>query len=113
MKKRFFAIALLLILMLATTVHAVEPRASIVPGLTFTGTTANCSVTVISNSDEIEVELSLWNGSSLVASWEDSGTTYVTISKTCAVTDGETYTLKVNGTINGTAFAEQSVTRTC
>lgn len=113
MKKRLLIISLLLAMMLTISAQAVQPRASIVPGLTFTGTTANCSVTVISNSDQIHVELSLWNGSTKVDSWEASGTTYVSIKETCPVVDGQTYTLKVNGSINDVTFDEESVTRTC
>lgn len=113
MKKRVLATALLLTMMLCITAQAAQPRASIVPGLTFTGTTANCSVVVSSVSDQIEVVLELWQGNTRIASWNGSGTTYVSISETCTVTKGKTYTLKVTGTINGTAFDEQSVTRTC
>ena len=113
MKKRISAIALLMIVMLCTTAHAAQLRVSLVPGLTFTGTTANCSAAVTSVSDEIEIELSLWQGTTLVDSWEASGTNYVKISETCSVSKGKTYTLKLNGTINGTAFAERTVTRTC
>lgn len=113
MKKRILALILLVVMALSTTAYAVEPRASAIPGLTFTGTTANCSAVITSASHEIEAVLELWDGSERVDSWEGSGTTYVKIKGNCTVKKGRTYTLTVNGTIDGIAFKEVSVTNTC
>ena len=46
---------------------------SVVPQLTFTGTTANCVVYVGGNfvTDRIEAEINLWSGSVCLATWKD------------------------------------------
>lgn len=113
MKKRFVIVSLLLAVLLCTASYAAQPRASFVPGLTFTGTTANCSVVVSSVNDEINVVLELWEGNTRLKSWEGSGVTYVMINETYPVTKSKTYTLTVNGSIAGVPFGEESITKTC
>ena len=80
--------------------------------LQFTGNTANCKGTVIS-SGSISITLELWQGSTKLVSWPGSGNGYVQISQPYTVVSGVTYTLKLNGTINGVSFPEVSETKTC
>ena len=80
--------------------------------LTFNGTTVNCSGTVF-DSGSITANLELWQGSTKLISWPGSGNGFVQISETYTVVSGVTYTLKMNGTINGVSFPEASVTKTC
>lgn len=106
MKKRFAAIAVVMLLLvsLCTNVCAVEARAQqVFPMIYFSGTTANCSVSVYGDN-EIKVTLELKNGTKLVDSWSDSGTNYVMLSGSHKVVSGQTYTLVASGTINGRAF---------
>ena len=82
MKKRFAAIAVVIVLLvsLCANVCAVEARAQqVFPMIYFSGTTANCSVSVYGDN-EIKVTLELKNGTKLVDSWSDSGTNYVMLS---------------------------------
>jgi len=112
MFKRVVAVILALSVLLSITVFAVEPRVSYIPTLTFSQSTANCSVVINSPGSYIEATLSLWYGDSLIDSWEDSGENLVWIEESCTVTRRRNYTLKVVGTIDGIEF-EESVTRTC
>ena len=89
-------------------VHAESMRVK----LTFNGTTATCFGSV-SPSGSIEITLELWQGNTKLVSWSGSGTGYVQISETYTVSHNVTYTLKLNGTVNGVAFTEASVTETC
>lgn len=51
MKKIALPFAIVLILGMAVTAHAAEPRVlNIMPGLSFSGTTAECSVVVSTNA---------------------------------------------------------------
>ena len=114
MKKRVLALVLVVAILLASTAlaatYAVRPSVS----LDFDGTTANCSCTVRGESgDKIEVMMTLWQGSVLVYSWSDSGTTRVSMDKTKTVTKGKSYTLKVNASVNGEILDEVSVKGTC
>ncbi len=116
MKKRVVTLLLAtaIIASLSLSAAAAEPRANqYIPSLTFDGTTANCSITIISVGNPITATLELWHGSTRVARWTDSATSRLIISEECSVTKGESYILKVNGTINGEAFTEASVTGTC
>lgn len=116
MKKRVLALTLIVVMLLTMTAQAVSPRAvTNKPSLTFSGTTANCSVVVRadSTSDEISVTMKLWIGSRCIAIWSDSGNGYVYISKTADAASGVTYTLTADVTINGVARPQVSVSERC
>ena len=92
------------------------PRAlRINPTLGFTGTTAECEVTVVGNmaSDYIQVTMKLMRGSYCEASWSSSGYTYVYMYEEDTVTKNRTYTLVVEVTVNGEASSPVSVSGTC
>ena len=74
MKKRVFAIALVIVLALTLAVSAVEMRSTRVkPTLSFSGTTAYCDVMVSEANTYVEVTLELWRGTTLIDSWSASG----------------------------------------
>ena len=109
MRKTAFLLAIILVLFLPFAVQAAMPAEvpplvlKIYPGLTFEGTTAKCSVTVIADktNDKITVTTKLWKGSSCIAIWNSSGNGYVNVAYTKNVTSGATYKLTVDVTING------------
>lgn len=104
----------MLLFAMCASVYAVEPRAvTTKPSLSFDGTTANCKVIIINAGADIKATLELWNGSSLIGSWYDEGTSTLTIKGSCRVTKGVTYTLKVKGTVNGVSFSSTPLSRTC
>ncbi len=114
MKRRICALAAVLLLVMTMTVHAAPAR---IPRprniLSFNGTTATCSTTLSEYGKEIDIELQLWQGSTLVASWPASGTSKVSVEGTCRVTKGQTYSLIVTGTIGEQAYTSAPVTKTC
>ena len=57
--------------------------------------------------------MTLYHGSTPVGSWSDSGTSYVDLYGTCTVVKGESYTLVISGTVNGTPFSTTPITKTC
>ena len=80
--------------------------------LTISGNEAEAYVSVLEKNKDISVTMKLWEGNSLVGTWSDTGTTFVTMSETfSSVQAGKTYILKITGTINGVAFPEVQVTR--
>ncbi len=114
--KGILTLIVIVAVMLSSVVLAdpVEVKASIItPSLTFSGTTAQCAVSVSDAGKAITVTMKLYQGNSLISSWSKSGTGYVYLYKTKTVTKGKTYTLKVSGTINGVAFAGPTITRKC
>lgn len=115
MKKRFVPLILVFVMLLTLGANAAaESRATgATPELSFSETTANCSVTITSPTKKIEAALSLWDGNTLIDSWSGSGTTVLVITGSTAVVDGRTYTLKVSGTIGGVAFEGTPISRTC
>ena len=115
MKKRFLSVLLVLTLMSSMmAAYAAEPRFShYVPVLSFSGTTANCSVSITAVGKPITATLELWQGNTRLTSWSGSATSYLTIDKTYSVTAGRTYTLKLSGTIGGEPFDSTSTTAAC
>ena len=112
MLKKSIVGVLVLSLLLGIPAFAVESRASAVPTLTFSQSTANCEVVIYSTGSYIEATLSLLYGNTLIDSWDAEGEDVVWIEENCTVTRRRTYTLVASGTIDGVRF-EESVTRTC
>ena len=116
MKKRIvsvFLVAAILSALVATAAAAQSRAADYTPSLTFDGTTANCTISIMAIGKPITATLELWQGSTRVAKWSDSATSRLIIDEDCTVTKGQTYTLKVSGTINGVSFTGTPVTGTC
>ncbi len=115
MKKRLLPLILVFVILLTLGANAaIAPRGDhLYPQLTFSGSTANCSVTITQPNKQIEATLALWKGNRLIDSWPGSGTSVVYISGSASVTPGETYTLKVYGTADGVPFDLVSVSGTC
>lgn len=114
MKKRLIPLLLIFALTLGTIASAAQPRATtVVPSLSFNGTTANCSASITDFGGEIKATLTLWNGNRVVDSWYGEGTSVLRISGSCKVTEGVTYSLKVTGTVDGVGFAGSPVYGTC
>ena len=116
MKKRFVCLITMILFIAAICIpaQAVEPRiATAIPQLSFSGTTAICKVSIIDTGKAIDATLELWQGNTLVDSWPGSGTSVVSISGSCTVTKGVTYTLKVTGTSGGVTISSTPVSKTC
>ena len=115
-KTRFFAVVLLVVMSLCMAAQAVDMRvAGGKPNLSFTGTTANCSVTCRGNStsDQVSAKITLSQGNTEINSWSGSGKGSVTISGKQKVTSGKAYTLTLTYSINGVSQASKSTTATC
>ena len=115
MKRRIVPVVLVLIMAvsLCTSAHAAARASQTIPVLTFSGTTANCRVSIVEAGKEINATLELWYGNTLVDSWSDTATSRLVISESHSVVSGRTYTLKVTGTIGGAAISSIPVTGTC
>ena len=115
MKKRLYMIMAAVIL-LASLSFGTEAATmvNVSPELSFSGSTANCSVRASKIGKTITLTMELWHGTTLVDSWSGSGTNSLTLSENhSGCVSGWTYTLKINGTIGGVAFSEITVTATC
>ena len=116
MRKASILLALLLLVAIFTTAQASPARISpAYPSLSFSGTTANCSVYIKADNlnDSISATIQLWQGSSCVATWYASGVGSLTHSASKAVTSGLQYTLTVDANINGSSIPRVSTTKTC
>ncbi len=110
-----FMLVIIILFAFTASAYAEEPLRvnTIIPSLSFQGTTAYCEVLVTAPGKSISVSMELYEGANLIASWNGSGTSIVSLSKKATVESGHTYTLSVDGTINGTAFSAPDITRTC
>ena len=106
MKKRISVVFVFLVLCMLVSIPAfAAQKASMVePSLSFTGTTANCSVSITALGKTISATMELWHGSTRLASWSDNGTSLLSLSETYPVVSGLSYTLKVSGTIGSAPF---------
>lgn len=118
MKKRFLASFIALLLLFAAIplkAYAMTPRMqSIIPAISFSGTTAHCEVEVSSDylTDEISATVRLWQGNKCIETWYPTGSGYLSFYETYAVTRGYKYTLTADVTINDTTFPRVSVSET-
>ena len=115
-KLSFFLAVVLLVTAFAVPASAAQPRAIVaIPGLSFNGNVATCSLSASANyaTDEMKATIALYLGSSRIATWVVEGDGYINFSDTKVVTKGYTYTLKVDLTVNGVDFPVSNVSRTC
>lgn len=106
MKNKKRLLAILLILCMLGSMMSIGAAARFDTSrirLSFSGNTANCSHTYVAENANttISITLILWDGTTLVGSWSNSGTGYVSVSGTAAVTSGVTYRLAAYIVVNG------------
>ena len=116
MKKIAMLLAIVLLVATPLTVQAATPRLiNISPELSFTGTTANCTVRVFADytTQEIEATITLWHGNSWIERWEVSADGYFSWHDTVPVTSGNTYRLSVDVSIDGEDLDQVYISKTC
>lgn len=117
LKQRLTAMVAVLMLVVSciATAYADASICSTGPSmvLQFSSTTATCRSTLSSTGNSLHITMELWQGTTKVASWNGSGTSFVSVSGTHSVSKGKTYTLKATYTINGTSYTASPVTKTC
>ena len=116
MGKRILALILMAVMMLTMGAQAVDTFAvKDNVSLNFDGTTAICSAACKGSrtDDKVKATLTLVSGGKTVASWSVSVSYSVSISESCEVVQGKTYTLKLKYSMNVTAKPEKTVTKTC
>lgn len=115
MKKTALILAIVLILSVPLTAYAAPRTIDVIPRLAFDGTTATCQANVLGNStsEYIIVTMRLWRGNRLLATWTADGYGYVLMSETTTVTQGKTYRLAINYSINGVNQPQVYIDRTC
>ena len=117
--RKFIAIlsAFAIIMMMSFPVKAAEQSYGVaIPDLTFSGTTATCSLDVLAGNvtDSIVATVILKRGNSIVKQWQnltDVGDLY--FSDTASVVHGYTYTLHVTLSINEVTYNVADITKTC
>lgn len=107
--------AIILVVSIPLTVSAAPRALTINPTLAFDGTTATCEVAVVGNniSEHITVVMKLMHGNTCVKAWmhEDDG--YVYMLTYANVTKGQTYTLRIEVTVNGVVKQPVYINGTC
>ena len=114
--KKIISVILVAVMLLAISASAfAEPyrAASVTPTLSFSGTTANCKVTIRESGKAISATMSLWDGNTCLDSWSGNGTSLLIISGSHEVVQGKTYTLKVTGTSGSTTLVVEPVSGKC
>lgn len=115
--KRIIPIVLAIVLVLGSSAFAAVQQPNEVtnvgtPSLKVIGTTAVCECRISFGGQAIDATMELYQGSTLVASWSDTGTGSVYFYETETIVHGLTYTLTVSGTVDGISFTPRSITKT-
>lgn len=118
MVRRIIAIcmAVLILATLPICVQAANARTvTVIPKLSFVGTTANCSAIVIGTSanDSINAVIKLWYGSTCLKTWTVTGTGNIRFDDTFGVTINREYTLTVDATVNNISNPTVSISGRC
>ena len=115
--KRIIPIVLAIVLAFSSFAFAAVPQRGEImsvgaPKLNAVGNTAICECTITFGGQYIDATMELYQGSTLVASWNQTGTGQVVFYETETIVHGLTYTLTVSGTAGGVSFTPRSVTKT-
>lgn len=117
MKKRYFMLAILLVFCLfPISTQAVEMRVvRAIPSLSFDGTTAQCYASCKggNSTDTVDATITLYQGSTYLDSWSDSGKGSLSVSGEYKVQRGKTYKLVLSYSVNGVEKPSVTVTNTC
>ena len=115
MKKRVLTFFALTICVLTIGVQAMELRGiTTKPRISFNGTTAICTAACYGDhsDDVINATLTLYQGSTYVDSWSNSGVDSVSVRGEGKVKSGKSYTLKLTYSVNGVSKPSVSATAT-
>ena len=106
---------IVLMLILTLPAQATSRQISVYPNLSFSDTTATCSVLIRANkaNDKISADITLWQGNSCIESWETSDSGTVKFESTATVDKGKSYTLQIDFSINDVAQPSVSCSKTC
>ena len=73
-------------------------------GLSFEDGTVKINAFVNDTGKTITISAELWRGTTRTGTWYDSGTSFAEITGVKTAHSGDTYTLKVSYTVNGTPY---------
>lgn len=115
MKKLAIILAFLLMIAVPLEVSAATRTLYAMPTLTFNGTTANCTATVVGGhiTDHLKVTMKLVLGNRHIAVWTSEGYGCVDLSGVASVISGRTYRLIIEVIENGIAKDPVSVSGSC
>lgn len=116
MRRRVLAMLLLILLCIPMAAQAVSTRTiRVVPSITFNENTAICSVTVFADNsdDDISITVKLWQGNACLKTWSKTGSGYLYFSESKTVTEGKTYKMTADVSINGKRLSRVSDSGTC
>ena len=116
LKRRILTLVTLTALVLTIGSQAAELRGiAAKPRISFSNTTAICTAVCYGDhsDDEVKATLTLYQGSTYVDSWSNSGIDSVSVYGESKVKSGKSYTLKLTYSVNGVSKPAVSTTATC
>lgn len=115
MKRKLLSLFIIMTIVFTIPVCAASTRAySVVPDITFSGTEADCTVRITANSisDKVVGTMELWQGTTMIDSWNGSGIYTLKLNGTAKVNKNKTYTLKVEYSVNGVTQTPVKISKT-
>lgn len=114
--KRVVSILLVAVMLLSASAFALEERVQPMEiNLSFSGTTATCTVSAYASNlnQEVSAVIKLYHGNTCLHTWNVSKSGYIEFSETWPVNSGYSYRLTADVTINGTTYATISDSGRC
>lgn len=115
MKRKIISLFFVLVMALSISASAFSARTiDVIPDISFNGTKATCTVQITGDrtTDNITTTMTLWQGQTLISTWNGNGTGILSLSKTATVERNKTYKLTVSYKINGVTKTPVSIYRT-
>lgn len=114
------AILVLLIVAIMAGIIAVPAMAAesrmttAIANFNISGTTATCTLSASADNatDSLKAIIRLYRGSTCIATWSGSGSSYLNMTKTKTVTKGYTYKMTVDLTVNGVSHHVNDIYKT-
>ncbi|MBR0130369.1 MAG: hypothetical protein IJM08_03605 [Firmicutes bacterium] len=114
--KRKISVILVIIMVFSAiaNAHAATNAIGKSSTLSFSGTTANCAASISQAGASCTLTVELYRGGTRVAYWYDADIGSASVSDTVSgCISGQTYTLRVSGTVDGVSVYYSPITKTC
>ena len=115
MKRKLLSLFIIMTIVFTIPVCAASTRTILTQhSITFSGTEADCMVRITADkmSDKVVGTMELWQGTTMIDSWDGTGMYTLRLNGTAKVDKNKTYTLRVEYSVNGVTQTPIQISKT-
>ncbi len=115
MKRRIICVVLVFVLVFTVFAYAdsnEEKGVKASSKLTFSNGNAICKTEITYAGQTIQATMKLYKGSTLIGTWSGQNVGKLTLTGSRAAISGQTYTLTITASVNGSPISVPSITKT-